>query len=475
MRFKLELLGEFEIIKDKDGNKYFVSVLNDVQRVVLIPSEELCDLIMLKLMEKAEKSSKQKINSIIDELRALASQVEDTEEVNTRYTISNNCLCINRGKGDRQIRISKEKKNGIKCVKGRKNKFRSSKYIGELDYRHDVDADFDLLWNYASVSNKNDQLLLLAFMVNACLPNNEYPILLITGASGSGKTTLTEIIIEIIDPTSFGVSAPLTSAEEIKLAAFHRHMPAFDNNGGVFKPSIQNLLCQSSTGGKSIARKFFTNNDAVVVDLRKPTIINSLQSPFSQNDLLSRTVHLQLKSLTTADYAKTGGKTNLKSQFKTDLPKILKGFYVILQKVFVLIDKIKNPDTLYRMGDFTKVGIALEQVLRYEKGSFIKAYENNLKHGSASIIEDSDLAQAVISLAKELPKAKTYLLTEFIKELKGYSNSPRSIPGNSRAFKTELGGVEKALFEVHGIKIIHLKKSNAGVRVRIIPPPKQSS
>ncbi|MBK7491762.1 MAG: hypothetical protein IPI17_06970 [Nitrosomonas sp.] len=475
MQFQLDPFGKCEIIKDKVGNKYFVYVLNDVQRVVLLPSEELCDIIMLVLREKKEKSSKQKISSIIDELRALAFEVEDTEEVNTRYTIRNDYLYINRGKGDRQIRISKEKKNGIKCVKGRKNKFRSSKFISELDYRHNVKADFNLFWEHAPVSNENDQLLLVAFMVNACLPDNEYPIMLISGPTGSGKTTFTENILEIIDPTIFGVSAPLTSTEEITLAAFHRHVPAFDNNGGVFKPNIQNLLCQSSTGASSSTRKFFTNTDAVVIDLRKPLIFNSLQSPFSQNDLLSRIVNLQLKPLTTADYAKKGGKTNLKRQFKADLPKILKGFYVILQKVFVLIDKIKDPEKLFRMGDFTKVGIAVEQVLGYEEGSFLKAYENNLKQGSAASIEDSDLAQAVISLSRKLREAETYLLTEFISVLKGYSNSPRSIPENCKAFKTELGSVEKALFEVHGIKIKHLIKSNKGARLMIIPPSKKSS
>lgn len=475
MQFQSELFGKFEIIKDKNGNKYFVDVLNDVQRVALIPSEELCDFIMQKFIEKKEKASKTRITGIIDELRALAIQVEDKEDVNTRYTMRNDCLYINRGSGNRQIKITKDKKNGIQCVKGRRIKFRGSKYISELDYQPEAKADFSLFWKYVPVSNKNNQLLLTACMVNACFPDHEYPILHIEGPPGSGKTTTTECILEIIDPTSFGVAAPLTSTEEIKLAAFHRHVPAFDNNGGILKPNLQNLLCQSSTGGKAIARKFFTNTDAVVVDLRKPIIFNSLQSPFSQHDLLSRVIHLRLKSLTNADYAKTGGKTNLKSQFKADLPKILKGFYVILQKVFVLIDKIENPEMLFRMGDFTKVGIALEQVLGYEEGSFIEAYKNNLKQGSAAIIEESDLAQAVISQARKLREAKTYLLTDFIADLKKYSNSPNSIPGNPKAFKTQLCRVEKALFEVHGIKIKHLIKSNKGARLTIIPPSKKSN
>lgn len=476
MQFQSELFGKFEIIKDKNGNKYFVDVLNDVQRVALIPSEELCDLITLRLIEKKEKPIKSRITSIIEELRALAIQVEDKEDVNTRYTMRNDCLYIYRGLGDRQIKITKNKKKGIRGVRGRRVKFRSSKYIGELDYQPKVEADFSLFWKYVlPVSNKNSQLLLTAFMVNACFPDHEYPILHIEGPPGSGKTTTTECILEIIDPTSFGVAAPLTSPEDITLAAFHRHVPAFDNNGGILKPNLQNLLCQSSTGGKAIVRKFFTNTDAVVVDLRKPIIFNSLQSPFSQHDLLSRVIHLRLKPLSTADYAKTGGKTNLKNQFEADLPQILKGFYVILQKVFVLIDKIENPETLFRMGDFTKVGIALEQVLGLEEGSFLKAYENNLKQGSAAIIEDSDLAQAVISLARKLREAKIYLLTELITALKGCSNSPNSIPGNPKAFKTQLCRVEKALFEVYGIKIKHLIKSRKGAQLMIIPPSKKSN
>ncbi|SDW49434.1 hypothetical protein [Nitrosomonas oligotropha] len=197
MQFQLEPFGKCKIFKDEDGNKNFACVLNDVQRVVLIPSEELYELITLRLIEKNEKPSKSRIHSIMDELKALAIQVEDKEDIKIRYTMGNDCLYINRGSGNRQIRITKDKKNGIQCVKGRRVKFRSSKYIGELDYQHNVKADFDLFWKYAPVSNENDQLLLLAFMVNACFPNNEYPILLITGAPGSGKTTLTEFILDV--------------------------------------------------------------------------------------------------------------------------------------------------------------------------------------------------------------------------------------------------------------------------------------
>lgn len=89
MQFQSDLFGKFEIIKDKNSSKFFAGVFNDVQHVALIPSEELCDLITLRLIEKKEKPSKTRITGIIDELKALAIQVEDKEDVNTRYTMRN--------------------------------------------------------------------------------------------------------------------------------------------------------------------------------------------------------------------------------------------------------------------------------------------------------------------------------------------------------------------------------------------------
>jgi len=234
---------------------------------------------------------------------------------------------------------------------------------------------------------------------------------------------------------------------------------------------VQNILCQTCTGGNSIERLYFTNNQTLIVNLKGPLIINGLQSPLTQDDVINRAINLRLLQLTPEDYAKTGGKNNWQAQFEADLPEMIGGFHDLLQRVLVLRDAVELPAQLPRMGDFVRVGIALEHVLGYEKDSFLKAYEKNLKYGSASIIEDSDLAQAVISLARKLREAKTYLLTDFITALKGYSTSPQSIPGNSRTFKTELSRVEKALFELHGIKIVHLGRTNAGVRVRITPSP----
>ena len=473
---KHELIGDYEPIIDKVGNRYTELNVNGVPLMVLNGSKELYELICLKIIEKGLKPNKKTINQIIEDLETESILSAKTMEVHKRYALVNGALYINTGIDDYRIKISKE---GIKRVKSKSVKFVFSKHRGKLAYNREIKRSFKrfikLLRKYVPVKNEEDLLLLLAYILDSCFSDTDYQILVITGGSGSGKTFLTFIIRCLIDPSTFGIGSLLRSEKDILLQASHNHLLTFDNNGNHFKGDVENLLCQTCTGGNVIERLFFTNNQTLIVDLKSPSIINGLQSPLTQDDAMNRAINIRLPQLTPEDYAKTGGKNNWQAQFEADLPEMIGGLHDLLQRVLALRDEVELPAELPRMGDFVRTGIALEQVLGLEEGSFLKAYENNLKLGLAAIIEDSDLAQAVISQARKLRDTKTYLLTNFIKELKGYSNSPHSIPGNSRTFRTELDRVKKALFELHGIKIKYLKKSRDGVRVMIIPPSKKSS
>lgn len=476
MAIKHKIIGEFVPIIDKVGTRYIELKVNDIALVVSNGSKELHELICLKAIEKGIKPNKTTINQIIEELEAESIQTATIKEVHKRYALVNGALYINTGNDDSWIKISKEE---IKHLKSKLVKFAFSKHRGKLAYNREIKRSFKrfikLLRKYVPVKNEEDLLLLLVYMVDSCFPDTDYQILVITGGSGSGKTFLTFIIRCIIDPSTFGIGSLLRSRKDIYLQASHNHLQTFDNNGNHLSSDVQNLLCQNCTGGNSIERLFFTNNQALIVDLKSPVIINGLQSPLTQDDVINRAIHLPLPQLTPEDYAKTGGKNNWQAQFEADLPEMIGGFHDLLQRVLALRDTVELPAELPRMGDFAKVGIALEQVLGLEEGSFLKAYKNNQEHGLAAIVEDSDLAQAVISLSRKLREAKTYTRLGLIKVLKNHSQSPGAILDKSRTFKTELDKVEKALFEVHGIKIKHLIKSNKGARLMIIPPSKKSS
>ena len=470
MEFKSESIGKVEIINDKDSSKYLGIRLQGASHLVSMPSNELTNIIALALIDKGIKPSSNLIKKTTEELEAFSFRVQDIEEVHTRYAIKKDCLYIRLGDGDMLLKISEK---GIKRLKNKNIRFKYSKHINKLPYQDEAEGNLELFWKYASVSSEEDKLLLLVYLINACLPDTNYPILLITGGPGSGKSFLTYMIEALIDPTNFGLSASLESPEDIVLAAIHNHLLRFDNNG-VFNAKIQNLLCQVSTGAKLSLRKLFTNKGVMITELSRPIIINSLRSPFSQHDVIDRVLHLRLRQLTPKDYAKTGGEKKWKAQYEADLPSILKGFYQILQRVIMIRDTVKLPSELPRMADYAILGIAVEQALKFKKGTFLKAYENNLSHGLSQIIEDSELAHALISLAGNLKEAKTYKRNDLIQLLKNYSGSPQALPKTAKELGAELEKIRKSLFKLKGIRIAFLNRSGAGYRVKITPPSKGS-
>lgn len=475
MKGHSDLLGNYKSIKTANGNSYIVCEVDEVTRVVRLPSKELREIIAFKAAKKGLKSLKQVVNKSIEELEAKSVLVQTTAEVNIRYAMRDNAIYIYLGDDDYLTKISKE---GVKRTRNKSVMYVHSKHRGKLAYKNDGKGNFKnfmkLFWRYVPVRNEEDQLILLTYLLDCCFPDTDYQILLITGGSGSGKTFTTYSIRCLLDPSTFGIGCLLKSTKDIYLAAAHNHLLTFDNNGSSLDSDVQNLFCQNCTGGNYIEREFYTNNEPLIVDLKNPVIINGLQSPFTQDDVLNRVIHIQLPQLTPADYAKTGGNKNWQNRFEADLPEIVSGFHDLLQKILVLRDKVEIPVELPRMGDFAKVGIALEQVLKLEKGSFLRAYENNLNYGSSTILEDSELAQAVISLAKSLKEATTYTRIGLIQVLKNYTHSPTAIPDKSRAFRTELDRIEKALFKLRGIKIEHIVRTRVGAKVIITPPPKKS-
>lgn len=474
MKAKSDLLGVYKVIKDKIGNNYVTCEVDEITRTFRIHSKEMREILTLKAARKELKPLKQLVNKAIEELEAKSVLATDIEEVNIRYAIRNNAIYVYLGDDDHLVKISEE---GVKRTRNRSVRFIYSKHRGKLAYKKgtkNMKRFLNLLWRYIPVSNEEDQLLLLAYLLDCCFPDTDYQILLITGGSGSGKSFTTYSIRCLLDPSTFGIGSLLKSTKDVYLAAAHNYLLTFDNNGSYLDSDVQNLLCQTCTGGNNIERELYTNNEPLIVDLKNPVVINGLQSPFTQDDILNRVIHIRLPQLTPEDYAKTGGKKSWESQFETDLPEIVSGFHDLLQQVLVLRDKVKIFGKLPRMGDFAKVGVALERVLGLEKGSFLKAYENKLNYGSSTILEDSELAQAMISLSKGLKEATTYTRLKLIQELKNHTYSASAIPDKSRAFRAELDRIEKALFKLRGIKIEHIVKTRVGAKVIITPPPKKT-
>ena len=80
-----------------------------------------------------------------------------------------------------------------------------------------------------NLSNRNDFVLVVAWLVAALRPSGPYPLLAISGEQGSAKTVLSKMLRALVDPNAAPVGALSREERELFIAAKNGHVLAFDN------------------------------------------------------------------------------------------------------------------------------------------------------------------------------------------------------------------------------------------------------
>ena len=171
MESNLDLLENYKIFKDNNGNSYVSCEVDDIHYTVRIRSKELRDILSLKAARKGLISIKQTVNKIIEELEAESILATDIEEVNIRYAMRGNAIYIYLGDGDYLVKISDE---GVKRTRNKAVRFIHSKLRGKLAYKKEAKGNLELFWKYVPICNEKDRLLFLTFLLNCCFPAVSY-------------------------------------------------------------------------------------------------------------------------------------------------------------------------------------------------------------------------------------------------------------------------------------------------------------
>lgn len=455
-----------KVFRDQNGSPH-VDVLDENRILTMSLQNDMLEQALSKILYKTGLDISQKDkDKIISVIRTEALFAKEEYFVGLRSSIINGELYINLGDDNKLFKLSSD---GIERVREKSIRFRFSEYLKPLPYEKGIEGNFDLFYKYSPIKKKKHRLLNLTWMVDSFFTNSSYAILLFTGPSGSGKSFQTSMNQALIDPSALGLQSPPSSVKDMTLGAIHGHVQVFNN---VTKLTIeqQNLFCIVSTGGNIPSRMLYKNTDILVIELRRPVMLNGLFSPFTQDDVLNRVIQIELPKLTPDDYAVTGGEQHWKQQFENDLSSIFQGFLEILQKVIGIRSTVEIPERLPRMSDFAITGIAVEQVLELEKGTFLQAYEENLMESLTLIIEGSEVAQSLIALTEKMYEPEEHTYKELLGILRKSSSNSRYLPDTAKALSEEVHKVEKALLEVQKIKIKFLERQSDGYKVRIYPP-----
>jgi putative DNA primase/helicase len=182
-------------------------------------------------------------------------------------------------------------------------------------------GSIDLMRRFFPNVQDADWPALVGFMLASFLPEGAFPILALSGSKDSGKSTATELIRAVCDPV-FGLDARSTlpeTVEDLLTIASTLHMLSFDNLSRI-DAAMSDALCTVTTGAAMQKRLLYSQGELHTLRARNPVILNGISLGIDREDLVSRTVFIELQPIPAAIGQK---EPRIRAEFQRELPAIL--------------------------------------------------------------------------------------------------------------------------------------------------------
>jgi hypothetical protein len=258
-------------------------------------------------------------------------------------------------------------------------------------------GDISELRKFLNVQEE-DFILIVGWLLMALSPVGDYPVLLLNGEQGSAKSTASRLLRSLVDPNKAPLRR-LAKIDDLLLAANNSQVLAFDNLSRM-KNDTSDLLCSIATGLGDAKRELYTNLDEVIIQVRKPILLNGITNIATRGDLLDRCLVISLPSLQKhtgdspfADEYYSARET-YEAPFEEARPRILGA--LLDGVVHALAHKHEIPGTgLPRMADFARWVMAGVGAFGWDQMKFRTAYADNRQMSKGTAAEDSAIVPAL--------------------------------------------------------------------------------
>jgi hypothetical protein len=284
--------------------------------------------------------------------------------------------------------------DGWKILDGSPVKFvRRTNCTQQVTPTHDG-ADINLLRPFINIEDEDEWKLFIGVVLSWFEHRDfgGYFGLLLNGTQDAAKTTTARMIKRIVDPSPKAAETPdlPDKTDDLWLMASQMWLLSFDNLSDITKRQADHL-CRISTGGGSMRRTLYANNEITTYDARRPIVMNGISELATRGDLANRCVQVTLPSLKNSERK---AERELWSEFDAVLPRILGGFFNALSCA------LRNRATisisnLPRMSDGALLVTAAESSLQWESGTFVRLYNQYRDDEDTASIEGDPFAIAV--------------------------------------------------------------------------------
>jgi hypothetical protein len=253
------------------------------------------------------------------------------------------------------------------------------------------------LASYANLKTNRDKRLFTAYAVTVLLPHVGRPILNASGAMGSGKTTLQRLLKRTVDPT-----APETvrfDPRDFLQKASHAYLVVLDNQNSVPEWAAD-TLCRLVTGEADSKRRLYTDDEDVIIELRRAVLLNGINVPTDRGDVLDRSLVVELERIPDGE-RKT--EEELWERFEVEHPKLLGALFDALSKAIARKSSIKLPRRP-RLADWGEYAAAVYEVMGWGAETFLNDWDEVVKVQNQATLDGSPVAQAIIKFMQDKPE-----------------------------------------------------------------------
>jgi energy-coupling factor transporter ATP-binding protein EcfA2 len=238
---------------------------------------------------------------------------------------------------------------------------------------------------------KDAKILLLSFLLGVYMPNGSLPLLALSGRQGSGKSTLTRRLRQLIDPNQAPARQQPRNEDDLIIAARNGALVAYDNLSRL-TTDLSDALCRLATGAGFSKRRLYTDVDELIVQVRRPVIINGIADLVRMPDLADRAIFIDLPARSTFQPEK-----ELEKAFEQNRPAMLGLIYdAISAALRGYAGEACSPGI--RLADFERWVRAAAPELELDPQEVSQAMGENRLMGDRMLIEDDLVASLLVRM-----------------------------------------------------------------------------
>jgi hypothetical protein len=254
-------------------------------------------------------------------------------------------------------------------------------------------GSIEALQSFLNLSNQNDFVLVVAWLLAALRSGGPYPLLAISGEQGSAKTVLSKLLRALVDPNVAPVRALPREERELMIAANNGHLLAFDNLSGL--PAwLSDALSRLASGGSFAVRQLYTDDEEVLFKAARPTLLNGI----GRSDLADRAILLTLGPI---GEEQRRCETELWREFELARAAILGALLDTAAHGLRAVGSV-HLGRLPRMADFATLGHGLQNSADLLRVSVERSSDRIPKDGTGWAKNPRALAAEIVELLQEL-------------------------------------------------------------------------